>query len=202
MDGNEFDNGPEAPRPVQQSPQDGHVHHPGAPATKEGMHGCLKAFLIVSAVGFVLAVLLVVGVLVAALFLGSEVEVGGDVAPVAVEPIDEQAPAPPTLPAPVTTLDGVTITWADSPSECDGNGKRLFSADFNNGTNETLELRIRILDATSFNFIHQSHVYTIPAGQESVVDLGGIPAGESIVQMIDEATDAPIDQTTVVFEGC
>ena len=107
--------------------------------------------------------------------------------------------------APATTVpqtpDGLTVAWDASPSECDGNGKRLYSATVGNDTPEILALRMRILDPAG-NFVHQSHVYAAPVAEETAVDLGGIPAGQSTVQIIDESTDTALAQTEVTFEGC
>ena len=102
--------------------------------------------------------------------------------------------------APITP-DGVSIAWDASPSQCDGNNNRSFSALVGNTTPEALELRIRILDSAN-TFVHQSHVYTVPSSDQVPVDLGGIPPGQWTVQMINEFDDGAIDQTNINFESC
>lgn len=116
---------------------------------------------------------------------GSEVESGSE-EPTAVVP---------------TTPDGVTITWDARPSSCDGNNKRSFSANIGNIAPRALEVRVRVLDSAN-NFVHQSHVYTVPGSDQVRVDLGGIPSGQSIVQIVNESNGSAIGQTGMTFENC
>lgn len=149
----------------------------------------------------VLFALIVIGALV---FLfargsdGSEVSVT-EASVVRIEPAEPTGPSLDT--DPFTNSEVLNISWDENPSACDENSKRWFSADVDNVTNDELGLRMRILDPSGV-FVHQSHVYVAPASATTEVHLGGIPAGESTVQIINEADGQAIAQIPMTFDAC
>lgn len=200
----------QAPAPQPGAPQSGapqpSAPEPDAPGGGSGGRSTLFKLFVGLALFSVVSVVLLIGALVVATSVGvfDSDPVDSDAFPQLVQPEattgEDGAPQESDAVAP-TPRDGVNITWDASPSSCDENDKRLFSAQLENGTPGVLEVRMRILDPAN-NFIHQSHVYTAPASGQVQVDLGGIPSGPSIVQIIDESNDDAIAQTTVRFEDC
>lgn len=100
-----------------------------------------------------------------------------------------------------TMPERVTVGWDASPSGCDANNKRSFSANVNNATSGTLRLTMRILDSAN-NFVHGSHIYTATASNQVQVLLAGIPPGQSTVQIVNMDDDEVVSQRIVIFGTC
>ncbi len=220
MDVNNLENGAQVPAPPQPSvrparagslappapPNQTHVAQQPSPvpptvATGRPSGGRSSVFKVL--IGLVLfsvvSVVLLVGVVMAV--FGFRLFDSDPVGPEASPPFVQPEVTTGGTTGEVNDRDGVTITWDASPSSCDENDKRLFAALLDNATLGGLEVRMRILDPAG-NFIHQSHVYEVPASDQFRVHLGAIPSGPSTVQIVAEASDEVMAQTMTRFDDC